>query len=433
MTDNHRNRRGAWVIVLALAIVVIVAAIWYFRHGQDAQPEYQTVPVTRGELTQLVTATGTLNPVTNVQVGCQISGTIQKLYADFNSAVKTGEVIAEIDPRIYEAQVEQAAADLASAKANLELQQVETARNAELFTNKLISGSDYDTAVATLHEAQATVQIKQAALDNAQANLGYCKIYSPVDGIVISRNVDVGQTVAASFNTPTLFQIANDLTKMQIDTAVAEADIGGVEEKQRVDFTVDAYPYRTFRGTITQVRNAPTNSNNVVTYDCVIGVNNADYKLKPGMTANVSIIVAQRENALQIPNAALRFRAPETALAQNAAPGAGGTNGVAVQPDQGVGSSTNRMRGGGGGPGGFHGAGGTAGRGMFRTVFVLEGEGKEAKLKPVQIKIGISDGINTEVLSGLKEGDPVVTGMSLSGAQAGATANPFGGGFPRFR
>ena len=228
--------------------------------------------------------------------------------------VKSNEVIAEIDPSTYQAAVEQANADLANAKANLELQQVEAERSSDLFTNKLISGSDYDTAVATLHEAEATVKIKQASLNNALVNLDYCKIRSPVDGVVILRAVELGQTVASSFNTPTIFQIANDLTKMQIDSSVAEADVGGVVEGQSVDFTVDAYPDRTFHGAVTQVRNSPTTVNNVVTYDCVIGVTNADYKLKPGMTANVSIIVAQRENALTIPNGALRFRPPEDAV-----------------------------------------------------------------------------------------------------------------------
>src|SRR5208282_2014442 len=212
--------------------------------------------------------------------------------------------------------VEQATADLANAKANLELQQVEAKRSSDLFTNKLISGSDYDAAVANLHEAEATVQIKQASLENANANLGYCKIRSPVDGIVILRAIDLGQTVASSFNTPTLFQIANDLTKMQIDSSVAEADVGGIVEGQSVDFTVDAYPYRNFKGIVTQVQNSPTTVNNVVTYDCVIGVTNSDYKLKPGMTANVSIVIAQREDALIIPNSALRFRPPDTAIVQ---------------------------------------------------------------------------------------------------------------------
>ena len=203
--------------------------------------------MTRGELTQVVTATGTLNPVVNVTVGSQVSGIINKLNVDFNSMVKSNEVIAEIDPSTYQAAVEQAKADLANAKANLELQQAEAERSAELFTNKLISGSDYDTAIATLARSRGD-GANQASLAGPTrlANLGYCKIRSPVDGIVISRAIDLGQTVASSFNTPTLFQIANDLTKMQIDSSVAEADVGGVVEGQDVDFTVDAYPYRSF-------------------------------------------------------------------------------------------------------------------------------------------------------------------------------------------
>jgi HlyD family secretion protein len=340
--------------------------------------------------------------------------------------VKAGQLIAEIDPRIYQAQVEQATADLASAKANQELQRVQTARDAELFTNKLISGSDYDTALATLHEADATVQIKQASLDNAKANLGYCKIYSPVDGIVISRSVDVGQTVAASFNTPTLFQIANDLTKMQIDSSVAEADIGGVEEGQTVTFNVDAYPYRIFHGVVTQVRNAPTTVNNVVTYDCVVAVDNPDYKLKPGMTANpLNIVIAERPDAMKIPNAALRFRPPEGALPGAGTNGVSGTNRPGTGGPQGFGGGTNRFRGfggggfpgggpggpggrrpGGGGFNGFGGAGGHSGQ-PIRTIYVLSGEGHNATLKPVQIKTGISDGVFTEVLSGLKSDDQV--------------------------
>jgi HlyD family secretion protein len=445
MAENHRNRWLAWGIVAALGVVLIGAAIWYFHRRHDAGPQYMTVPVTRGELTQLVTATGILNPVTNVQVGCQISGTIQKLSADYNTVVKAGQLIAEIDPRIYQAQVEQATADLASARANQELQRVQTSRDAELFTNKLISGSDYDTAVATLHEAEATVQIKQASLDNARANLGYCKIYSPVDGIVISRSVDVGQTVAASFNTPTLFQIANDLTKMQIDSSVAEADIGGCEEGQQVAFNVDAYPYRTFYGKVTQVRNAPTTVNNVVTYDCVVAVDNADYKLKPGMTANpLNIVVAERRDALKIPNAALRFRPPEGAVPGSVTNSLASTNRFGAGAAQGFGSGTNRFRGLGGNgspgggfggrrPGGFGGFGGAGGHGSqpVRTVYVLSGKDHDAILKPVPIKTGITDGVFTEVLSGLKEGDQVVTGLAYGNLPATPAANPFGG--PRFR
>ncbi|HXR46032.1 MAG TPA: efflux RND transporter periplasmic adaptor subunit [Candidatus Limnocylindrales bacterium] len=421
MAENRSHSWMKWGIIIAVVVVIVGFGIWYFHHRQDDAPAYQTVAVTRGELTKLVTATGTLNPVTNVTVGCQVSGRISKLYVDFNSPVTNSQLIAEIDPRTYEAAMEQASADLANANANLELQQVEAHRSGELFTNQLVSVSDYDTAIANLHEAEAMVKIKQASLDNAKANLGYCKIYSPVDGIVISRDVDVGQTVAASLQSPTLFQIANDLTKMQIDSSVAEADVGGVTEKQEVIFTVDAYPDRTFHGEVTQVRNSPTTVNNVVTYDCVIGVTNSDYKLKPGMTANVSITVAQHENALTIPNGALRFRPPDNAVVL--------TNSVVTQTAP-MTNGGNFARGPGGRRGGGHGRGE---RPVFHTIYVLSGTGDDAKLQMVQIRTGITDGISTEVLSGLDAGAQVVTGMVSTGTQAVRAANPLGGGFPRMR
>ena len=421
MADNQSRSWIKWTIIIFAVVAVMVGGVWYFKRGHTDTPDYQTAPVARGDLTQVVTATGTLNPVVNVTVGSQVSGRISKLYVDYNSVVKSNEVIAEIDPSTYQAAVEQASADLANAKANLELQRVEANRTSDLFTNKLVSGSDYDTAIATLHEAEATVKIKQASLDNALVNLNYCKIISPVDGIVISRAIDIGQTVASSFNTPTLFQIANDLTKMQIDSSVAEADVGGVAEGQNVDFTVDAYPYRSFYGTVVQVRNAPTNANNVVTYDCVIGVTNADYKLKPGMTANISFIIAQRENVLTIPNAALRFHPPDSVRVE--------TNSAARQP----GTNSGSFAGTAGGPG--HRSGRVHGeRPVFHTIYVLSGTGEKAKLQAVQIKTGISDGISTEVLSGLDAGAQVVTGVVLTGTQAAKAANPLsGGGFPRMR
>jgi HlyD family secretion protein len=371
-------------------------------------PDYLTAAVTRGDLVQLVTATGTLNPVTNVQVGCQVSGRVSKLYVDWNSQVTSGQVIAEIDPSTYAAAVQQASADLANAKANLELQQAEADRAAELFTNKLISQSDHDTAIATLDEADAMVKIKEAALTNAVANLGYCKIYSPVDGVVISRAVDVGQTVASSFSTPTLFQIANDLRQMQIDSSVAEADVGGVQEGQSVDFTVDAYPTQTFNGSVRQVRNSPTTVNNVVTYDCVISVTNSDLKLKPGMTANVSIIVAERPNVLSIPNSALRFHPPDfTGADTNTAWALSVTN----QPN--LASASSRP--------GHHGHGGE--HPVYHTVFLLASQGSDPTLQPVRIQTGISDGISTEVLSGLDEGATVVTGLIPTGPQSAAAYN----------
>ncbi len=429
-----QNSKGSWWKWIVSAVILALAGsggYFYFKHGQAPEVEYNTTAVTRGELTQVVTATGTLNPVVNVTVGSQVSGIIDRLYVDYNTLVKSNEVIAEIDPSTYQATVSSAQADLANAKANLELQQVEAARSAQLFTNNLISGSDYDTAVATLHEAEATVQIKQAAVVNAEANLGYCKIRSPVDGVVISRAVDLGQTVASSFNTPTLFQIANDLTKMQIDTSVAEADVGGVIEGQVVDFTVDAYPIRTFEGAVTQVRNSPTTVNNVVTYDCVIGVTNADYKLKPGMTANVSIIVAQHKNVLSIPNGALRFRPPDSLMTDS--------NAAAMTPITATNGSepaaTAQAPASAPAPGQHHGGGhGHGDHPIYHTIYVLTGQGPAAKLKAVRVRTGISDGISTEVSEGLNEGDQVVTGVVIGGKAAAAGSNPFGGGgFPRMR
>jgi HlyD family secretion protein len=304
---------------LVLVLVVLGAAVggvMYFKNDHTEAPQYQTTAVTRGDLIQAVSASGTLNPVLNVQVGSQISGNIVKLFADYNSLVKSNQVVAQLDPAVSQASVHQAEGDLANAKASLELQQAETTRSEALFKNKLISQSDYDKTIATLHQAEAQVKIKQASLERSQLDLAHCTIYAPVDGIVISRSVDVGQTVAASMNAPVLFQIANDLSKMQIDANVSEADVGTVEEGQNVSFTVDAYPSRTFVGRVVQIRNSPITVQNVVTYDTVIGVTNSDFKLKPGMTATVSITTDQRTNVLKIPNAALRFKPTEPSTNQ---------------------------------------------------------------------------------------------------------------------
>jgi HlyD family secretion protein len=312
-TKSRWPRRALIVIVLAVALC---GGAWYFNGDHTPPPEYQTALVTRGDLTQSVTANGTINPVLNIQVGSQVSGNIARLFADFNSPVKSNQVVALLDPAPFMASVHSAEGDLANAQAVLELQQVQMRRSEELFTNSLVSQSDYDTAVSTLHQAEAQVKIKQASLERAQLDLSHCTIYAPVDGIVISRNVDVGQTVAASMNAPVLFMIANDLAKMQIDANVAEADVGTVEEGQDAPFTVDAYPGRTFHGKVTQIRNSPITVQNVVTYDTVIGVNNSDQKLKPGMTATVSIITAQRAGVCKIPNAAFRFKPPEPQATQ---------------------------------------------------------------------------------------------------------------------
>ncbi|MFO1475742.1 MAG: efflux RND transporter periplasmic adaptor subunit [Verrucomicrobiota bacterium] len=429
--SNWLKRAG----FLAGAILLVGGGVWWYQKNHSAPAQYITVDVTRGDLTQVVTATGNLNPVVNVAVGSQISGIVRKLYVDFNSTVKSNQLIAEIDPATYQSAVYRAQADLANAKATQELNRIQARRAIELFTNDLISASDHDTAVAQMHVSDAQVQSAEATLRNAQIQLSYCTIYAPVDGVVISRAVDVGQTVAASFNTPTIFQIANDLTKMQIHALVSEADIGNVATNQNVDFTVDAYPFRTFHGIVSQIRYGPVTNQNVINYDSVIDVNNADSKLLPGMTANVSIITAERKDALKLPNAALRFRPPPPAGAArtNAAataggPGAAGAGAAAARPGGGAGAAF-----GGGAGGGSRAGAQRPDRSSHRTVYVLKGDPDHPELEPVQIRTGITDGISTEVLEGLKEGDKVVTAAMTSESDSQRPVNPFGGGggFPR--
>jgi HlyD family secretion protein len=445
-----------WLIGIVIVAGLAGGGYWYWKTQNDKAPEYKTAPVTKGNLIQSVTATGQLNPVTNVTVGSQISGIIDRLYADFNSEVTNGQLLTQLDPSTYQANLAQAKGDLASSQASLELAKVEAQRAEELNKAKLISQSEHDQAVATLHQAEATVMIKKAALDKVEVDLARTSIYAPVDGIVISRNVDVGQTVAASMSAPTLFVIANDLTKMQIDAYVSEADVGGIETNQQVNFSVDAFPSRVFSGTVTQIRNAAITNQNVVSYDAVISVSNQDKKLRPGMTANVSIITDQRPGALRIPNGALRFRPPEVEEAMRQAtqsmaandPSGGRRGGGGGGGGQGGGGGP-----GGGGPGGGGGGGRRGGGGggsgdggqrrpprverPERTIYVLDKgtDGKPAKPKGVQIRAGISDGIFTEVVSGLEEGDMVIVGQA-GGADTAATqnrpSNPFGGGGRRF-
>src|SRR5437016_5779439 len=386
------------LLVLVIGLLILAFVVRQCRQGSASN--YQSATVTHGALTQAVTATGTLNPVVNVQVGSQVSGNIAKLFADFNSQVKAGEVVAQIDPATFQATVMQAEGDLASAQAGLELARATAARTQDLVKKQNSSQADLDQAMANLHQAEANVKIKQGALEKAKVDLEHCTIVSPIDGMVISRNVDVGQTVAASLQAPVIFAIANDLSKMQIDSNVAEADVGAVSVDQDVDFTVDAFPTRTFHGKVVQVRNAPITVQNVVTYDTVIGVNNADLKLKPGMTANVSIIIAHKDNVVQLKNAALRFRPPEAATSDQA-------------------RSTSS-------PSGQRPTGARE-RKPERTVYILS----YGRPKSAQIKTGISDGIVTEVTEGSKEGDRVVT-AELSSASASPPVNPFSGQQRRF-
>jgi HlyD family secretion protein len=378
-------------LLVAGAVVIIFAiAAYFFLRGNNKEPQFRTEKVLKGDIVMAVTATGTVNPVTTVLVGTQVSGTIKEIYVDFNSSVKKGQLIARIDPATIEAQVEQARANLLSAEANMEKATATKIdakrtmdRNRELFLKNLIARSDLDTAetnndTAVAQESAAKSQIAQtkAALKLVETNLQYTRIISPVDGVVISRNVDVGQTVAASFQTPTLFTIAQDLTKMQIDTSVDESDIGNIKVGQDVEFIVDAYPDSTFKGRVWQIRNAPITVQNVVTYDVVIKVDNPELKLKPGMTANVSIIISTKKDVLKIPNAALRFRLSEK------------------------GPQTSEKK----GPG----------------VWILE------KVKPrrVPVTAGISDGSFTELLSGdIREGQELIV-ESLVKAKASGPSGP---------
>lgn len=313
------------ILIIGVAVVLIGAGTYFaLKNGSNAQ-QYRTEKLGRCDIVSTVTASGTVNAVTTVLVGTQVSGTIRDIFVDFNSPVKKGQLIAQIDPALFEAQVAQASSNVLSARANLEKALVARVdakrtmeRQQELFAKNLVARSDvdatetaHDSAGAQVSAADAQVRQAEAALRIAQTNLRYTRIVSPVNGIVVSRNVDIGQTVAASFQTPTLFTIAQDLTKMQVDSNVAEADIGRIEVGQEVEFTVDAYPDSPFRGSVYEIRNAPITVQNVVTYDVIVKVDNPEMKLKPGMTANVSVVVSRKNGVLCVPNAALRFSPPE--------------------------------------------------------------------------------------------------------------------------
>jgi HlyD family secretion protein len=459
---------------------------WKPRQAALAEPVYRTFVVARGEIVQSVTATGQLSPLTTVEVGSQVSGRIAKRYVDFNDPVKKDQLLAEIDPSSYEARVLQSQAELESAQANLDLKKLNADRAAELRKNQIVSQSDYDLAMAEYSQQRAAVRIREASLENSKLDLSRTKIYAPIDGVVISRDVDVGQTVQASFSAPKLFSIAQDLRQMEISASVSEADIGGVAPGQPVEFIVDAYPDRKFNGTVRQVRANSIITQNVVTYPTIITVENDELKLLPGMTANVVITTARRPNVLQVPNAALRFRPPDGANVRPAEVAA--TDGKAAADeltiDQVPGleqipaefkqrmferfdadkngrlnpaevaalqeARAARMAAGGGG-GGARGPGG-GGRGdgggprpqrpaqdVTRMVYVLanppaQGMPATGDLISKTVKIGVTDGANTEIVSGLDEGDMLVVGIVEAGSSAAAsttTTNPFAPQFPR--
>ncbi len=404
-------RRGAW-IVTALAVMAATGGITWWRVGRSGEkaPTYRTEEVQRGDVKLQVSATGTLQAVTMVLVGSQVSGTIASLYADFNDGVRKGQVLAQLDPTFLNAQMAESRANLDRVAVQLRQAERDSARAFALGEKGLASGVDLDMAQTAVETARAQMASTQAALERAQTNLRYATVYSPIDGVVVSRDVDVGQTVAASLSAPTIFTIAEDLTRMQLQASVDEADIGAIREGLRASFTVDAHPGSTFQGEVHQVRLLPLTVQNVVTYTVIIRVENQERKLLPGMTANVTILIDEAKDVMRVPVAALRFK-PETGDPREGARGAIAATGPA---------STNRERSGGvraqgeGEP--------AADRGR---VFVLENE----RPRPVRVRKGLSDGTYTAVFSdSLQVGDPVIVGLNLTGAAASAqqgTVNPF--------
>jgi HlyD family secretion protein len=380
------KRRG-WIILGAIMLAAAGVFVWKWRNPPPVVDPYRTAEIGTGDLVEQITANGVINPVRVVSVGTQVSGTVKALYADFNDQVTAGQVLLRLDPALFASRLQASEASLANVRATAALQAANARRAAQLVGQDYISKQDYETAQAAAKSSAASVAQAEAQIRQDRANLDFSVIRSPVSGVVISRQIDIGQTVAASFNTPTLFQIARDLTQMQIEAAVAEADIARVKPGQTVDFTVDAYGTRKFSGTVDQIRLNPTTQQNVVNYTVIVKAANPDGALLPGMTANASFIVSDRKNALLIPNAALSFK-PEGFRPQRNAPG------HVVQPD-------------------------------MVTVFAQIG----GKAAPRRVRVGASDADNTEIVAGpLRVGDVIITGSNTTGKRAGGLfSGPPGG------
>ena len=418
---------------ISAASVIGLGGIGWWQVGDRAkEPPYVTTPAQKATVTQVVSSTGTLQAVVTVQVGSQVSGTIEKLFADFNTKVKAGQIVAQLNQDKFRAAEDQARANLLAAQSNIAKSKVSVVdtlrtleRNRELRKKDLMAQSDLDAAQAAHDAALAQVEVNRAQAAQAQASLKQSTvdlnntvIRSPVDGLVISRNVDVGQTVAASLQAPTLFTIANELARMEVHTNVDEADVGNVKEGQDVTFTVDAFPSRRFRGRVHQVRNAPIVVQNVVTYVAVVRIDNKELLLKPGMTANVQFLVSRKEDVLTIPNMALRFKPPEE---KEEAQELLRREQTRTAPKVGE-RRTSRQS--------VAGGGSAPGRGTRRVrIYVL----REDKAQPIEVQLGITDGSKTEVTAAdLKENDPVIIGMSSGASSANpGVANPFQPSQPR--
>jgi HlyD family secretion protein len=390
-----KQKQSIWV-VLSIGLVATLSAVFFFKKN-TVTTEYRTAVVERGEITTTVNATGTVSAVTTVDVGSQVSGRIAALYADFNSVVKKGQIIAQLDSTFLSAQVQAALANEEKAEAVVREDQRNLDRTQKLFQTNLASEADRDAVLAAYESDVAGEKQTQAALESAKTNLRYSTIRSPIDGIVISRSVDVGQTVAASLQAPTLFTIANDLRQMMIETSIDEADIGNIQNGQKATFTVDAFPDRPFTGTVTQIRLVPIIAQNVVTYNVIIAADNPDLKLMPGMTANVAIVVSHQENVLKIPNAALRFRPSmipgETGRAMSLTAVARPT--ASIRASDGAAFSSDKLN---------------PGTAPSATVWILSPQGKP---EPASIRTGITDGSFSAVAGGdLREGQQVIIGMN---------------------
>ena len=379
------KNKKIWMAVGAVAVIAIV--VWALSGGKkEEEVTFESAKVERQNIHTTITATGTIEPVTSVTVGTQVSGIVSKLYVDYNSVVKKGQVIAELDRTNLTSELNRAKAELTSAQSTLSYETANFQRYQTLFNKGLVSANDYESAKLSYEKARQTVNSARESVQKAQTNLGYATITSPIDGVVLSKSVEEGQTVAASFNTPELFNIAQDLTDMRVIANIDEADIGGVKEGQRVTFTVDAFPDDMFEGTVTQVRQEATTTSNVVTYEVVIGAPNKDLKLKPGLTANVTIYTLEKNDVLAVPSKALRFMPNEALLKK-------GEQIEDVDAPQ--------------------------------KVWTMEGN----TFKAHKVETGITNGMLTEIVSGIKEGAEVLVDFNISGGeaeQAGQqTQNPF--------
>lgn len=367
------------IIIIVVVAVLLIAVVWFLVARKSSKSNYRldTVEMTTSDISVLVTATGTVEPITKVEVGTQVSGIIDKIYVDYNSEVKKGQILAELDKITLQSDLRSKEMELKAAETEYNYQHTNYNRMKDLFDKELVSRTDYETAEYNYRRAEASFNKLTSDLTKVRTNLGYATITSPIDGVVLSRAVEEGQTVAASFNTPTLFTIANDLTKMQVIADVDEADIGEVREGQRVTFTVDAYPMDVFEGSVMQVRLEPTVTSNVVTYEVIVNAPNPDLKLKPGLTANITIYTLEEKDVQSLPNRVLTFRPDEEII-----------SGMGYTLERNPITST--------------------GQGGSYTVWVLEGN----TLKMKKIQAGATDGVNMQILSGLDGSEKVAVGLS---------------------